>query len=131
MMHVILATALLLHAADTVKPPVAYPRFSAAAVIAPAGAAVARTLSAPPVFGEDKLRHFLMSDAVYTFAYAGEQSVGMNRKSSLMGAFGAVAVIGFGKELFDAKAGKPFSGYDLVADLLGGVAGYALMKQVR
>lgn len=127
MMHWIIATALTLQSADTARIP-------ARTMLAPPLAHVdlaADKQRAAPAFGDDKVQHFFLSYSVYSFAYAGGRAVGLNRKPALVDAFGAVVAIGLGKELFDRKAGKPFSGFDLVADVLGGVAAYALMKQAR
>jgi uncharacterized protein YfiM (DUF2279 family) len=81
--------------------------------------------------GDDKARHFFVSYAVYTFAYAGGRAAGLDHTPSLAGAFGAVVAAGVGKEIFDAKGGSRFSGYDIIADILGGFAAYAVMKQAH
>lgn len=71
----------------------------------------------------DKLMHFHMSYATTAFAF------GVTRDATASVA--AAAAAGIFKEVYDKRAGKPFSGRDLVWDAAGIVLGYAIMKQVR
>jgi uncharacterized protein YfiM (DUF2279 family) len=81
--------------------------------------------------GDDKVQHAFMSYAVGVFTYAAARSAGIEAGSARAGALGASVAIGLGKEAFDARHGRPFSGYDLVADAIGAVASYAIIRQVR
>jgi uncharacterized protein YfiM (DUF2279 family) len=71
----------------------------------------------------DKFMHFHMSYAVTAFAF------GATCNAHVSVAAGAAA--GILKEVYDKRAGKPFSGRDLVWDAAGIALGYAIMKQVR
>lgn len=80
--------------------------------------------------GEDKLRHFLMSFAVTTYAYAGARTVADHEAAAAV-ALAAGAGAGVGKELYDRAAGRPFSLRDLAADGLGMLAAWVLIRNTR
>jgi hypothetical protein len=90
-----------------------------------------RAAATPRISAVDKLQHFAMSFAVESFAYAAARSAGVDRGASLTIAAATTAAAGIGKELFDARHDRPFSGYDLAADALGGAAAYTLLRQVH
>lgn len=136
MIHLFLATSLLLSAVDTTRgviPSAPLSRVVAhtACVSRLFGLSRADSATTGLPFGDDKLQHFFVSYAVYSFSYAGDRAIGFNRKGALINAFGAVLVIGVGKELYDSRHGKIFSIADIVADVLGGAAAYAMLKQAH
>jgi uncharacterized protein YfiM (DUF2279 family) len=83
------------------------------------------------VFGADKVQHFAMTYAVTAFTYAAARSADVGRSDAIGVAAVAAAAAGVGKEVLDRRRGGAFSVSDLIADALGGVAAYSLMKQVR
>lgn len=130
MINLFLATALSLNAslaataADTAKTRIPLRSM-------PAAGATQDTMARPLPFGDDKLQHAFISYAVYSFSYGGARAAKVGRKASLTDAAATVAVIGIGKELWDASHHKRFSVADLLADAVGATAGYAMMKNVR
>ena len=125
MIHFLFATSMLTQTPDTSR-------------LKPAPASLQSAMTAAPLdstrvlpFGEDKVQHFLMTFGIYGFAYAGNRALGMKHDTALLDAGIAAAGAGFGKEIYDRVRGKRFSGLDLIADLIGGTAAYALARQVR
>ena len=72
---------------------------------------------------EDKFKHAGMSFAITSFAYGGTQ----NKQAAI--AAGVAA--GILKETWDKKHKRPFSGRDLIWDMIGVAASYAVIKQAR
>jgi hypothetical protein len=72
-----------------------------------------------------------MSYAVASFTYALGRAAGLDGDVALYSSAGAVSVTGVGKELYDRRRGSAFSVMDLVADALGGIAAYAVLRQIR
>ena len=109
-------------------------RLAAADVLRPAptlAAAVAAQAPPPDVwFGDDKLRHFAMSIATATFAYAAARTAGAD-DVALPGALAVAAAAGVGKEVYDRRIGRPFSLRDLAWDALGVAVGYAFLRQLE
>jgi uncharacterized protein YfiM (DUF2279 family) len=86
---------------------------------------------ADPWLGSDKFRHFLLSYAVTAFTFASLRSGGLRGDDALAGGMAAAAVAGFGKEVHDRRRGGLFSGRDLVADGVGILTAYFLLREVR
>jgi hypothetical protein len=140
MIQILLATSLLLQSPDTsrirtatstmhrITPPISATSISPTSIRA---TSIPADTSRGLPFGDDKLQHFFVTFAVYDFSYAGDRALGMNRKAALIDAAGAAVVIAIGKEIYDMRHHKKFSGYDLIADALGGVAAYGLLKQIH
>jgi uncharacterized protein YfiM (DUF2279 family) len=84
-----------------------------------------------PWFGADKVKHFLMSAFVQSATFAVARSTGMNRGTSQIVAGVASGSVGIWKELYDRKAGKPFSVSDLVWDAAGATSAGALLNRSR
>ena len=72
---------------------------------------------------EDKFKHAGMSFAITSFAFGGTQN-----KSVAIGAGVAAGIL---KETWDKKNKRPFSGRDLVWDMIGVAACYAMARQLR
>jgi uncharacterized protein YfiM (DUF2279 family) len=98
-----------------------------AASVQPAGA----LRKEDPWFGSDKFRHFLLSYAVTSFTFASLRSGGLHGDDALAGGMAAAAVAGLGKEVHDRRRGGLFSGRDLVADGVGIMTAYFLLREVR
>jgi uncharacterized protein YfiM (DUF2279 family) len=81
--------------------------------------------------GADKVRHLFAAYAVTAFTFGGARLIGVDRDASA--AAGAVAGVlaSFGKELADRSQGGPFSVRDLVWDLIGIGAGFAIVQSTR
>ena len=88
-------------------------------------------LSTPPLFGADKIKHFLMSFLVQSTGYSVSRLAGANRTTSQAVGAAGVVTIGVLKEVHDRSVGKPFSVADLVWDGAGGVAAASLMNGSR
>jgi uncharacterized protein YfiM (DUF2279 family) len=84
-----------------------------------------------PWLGSDKFRHFLLSYAVTAFTFASLRSGGLRGDDALAGGMAAAAVAGLGKEVHDRRRGGLFSGRDLVADGVGIMTAYFLLREVR
>jgi putative lipoprotein len=84
-----------------------------------------------PWLGSDKFRHFLLSYAVTAFTFASLRSGGLRGDDALAGGMAAAAVAGLGKEVYDRRSGGLFSGRDLVADGVGVMTAYFLLREVR
>ncbi len=82
-------------------------------------------------FGEDKLKHVLLSCGVTNFAFAGARALGLGGQDAVRGAVVAALVAGVGKEVSDRQRGRGFSVKDLVWDIAGIGAGVALAEHVR
>jgi hypothetical protein len=129
-----LATALSLY--STALPPLdtARSRIPAATVARPAASrafAVPLEAAALPSPSFDKLQHFSMSYATGVFAYGAARSASLSRDGATTVAIAAAAIAGVGKEILDKRSGRPFSGYDLLADALGALAACTLTRQIR
>jgi uncharacterized protein YfiM (DUF2279 family) len=84
-----------------------------------------------PWLGSDKFRHFLLSYAVTAFTFASLRSGGLRGDDALAGGMAAAVVAGLGKEVHDRRRGGLFSGRDLVADGVGIMTAYFLLREVR
>src|SRR6476620_3379906 len=67
----------------------------------------------------DKLKHFLTSAFVQSLAYGSLRGVGTSHGVALVGATVTTAVVGVGKELYDARTGGDPSVRDLAWDAAG------------
>ncbi|MEO5510673.1 MAG: hypothetical protein ABIS27_08570 [Longimicrobiales bacterium] len=129
MIQLVLATAFLLsHGGDSVR---TIPVAPVSRVLAPLRIAALDQSLPQPILGPDKLQHFAMTYAITAFTYAAARSADVGPGDAVAAAAVTAAVAGIGKELLDHRRGGPFSMSDLVADALGGLAAYTLMKQVR
>ena len=106
------------------------------AAVAPPGGVVQRPQPVPHAdpadawFGEDKFRHFTMSLATTSFAFAGLRSLGAG--DAAPGGAAAIALAaGIAKEFYDVRVGRSFSYRDLAWDVAGVLAGYALARNGR
>jgi uncharacterized protein YfiM (DUF2279 family) len=81
--------------------------------------------------GSDKFRHFLLSYAVTAFTFASLRSAGIRSDDALAGGIAGAAITGLGKEVYDRRRGGIFSGRDLVADGVGIMTAYFLLREVR
>jgi uncharacterized protein YfiM (DUF2279 family) len=105
-------------------------QLSVAGLPAPETGAIAGR-PADPWLGSDKFRHAWMSYAVTAFAFAGAQAVDVEARSALRLSVGVAGVGGVGKELHDRRSGGSFSGRDLLADAVGILAAYMILREVR
>ena len=78
--------------------------------------------------GGDKFKHFAMSYAVTSFAFAGSRTL-FEDDTSLGLAIAAGSTAGLLKELYDRARGRPFSKRDLVWDAAGIAVGYVIARQ--
>jgi len=79
-------------------------------------------LLAPPQdrwFGEDKLKHFVVSAFAQSVSYSALQLAGADHGPALAGATVATLGAGVAKEWADHRAGRPFSYKDLTWDAAG------------
>ena len=72
-----------------------------------------------PIFGEDKIKHFMASFVVSSLAATGARAAGVDRRGSLVMAVGIGAASGVLKEIHDSRRGQIFSVRDLLWDLAG------------
>ena len=84
-----------------------------------------------PWLGADKIKHFLMSAFVHSTTFAVARWTGANRGTSQFVAGVASGSVGIWKELYDRKAGKPFSVSDLVWDAAGATTAGVLLNRSR
>ncbi|MGH7457873.1 MAG: DUF2279 domain-containing protein [Longimicrobiaceae bacterium] len=83
-------------------------------------------------FGEDKFRHFAVSFALTNLLGGGARLAGMEPRQSALAGASAAALAGVAKEVYDQRqAGNRFSIPDLVWDLFGAAAGYAVVSRAR
>jgi uncharacterized protein YfiM (DUF2279 family) len=83
-----------------------------------------------PSLREDKYRHAAGSWTAAVFGYAAARSV-TDARTALAVALPATAAAGIAKELFDRRAGGPFSLRDLAADAVGAGAAWLLLREIR
>jgi hypothetical protein len=95
--------------------------------------AFALSLHAPPHLGiaPDKLKHFFLSAFVQSASYSALRLARVEHDPALVAASAVTATVGIGKEVFDARAGRPFDLRDLAWDFAGGAAAAALLEQSR
>lgn len=84
-----------------------------------------------PWIAEDKLQHLGMSAAITTFSYGSARAAGFDRGPALTVSIVAAATAGIAKEIYDRKAGRPFSFKDLFWDALGTAAAVMMLESVR
>lgn len=70
-------------------------------------------------FSADKAKHFLTAAFVQSLAYGSLRAVGANHGAALAGATLTTAVVGVGKEVYDAHNGGDPSVRDLAWDAAG------------
>jgi len=68
-------------------------------------------LAAPPGrwFGSDKVKHFLMSFLVHSSAYSISRAAHVGRPGAQAAGVASAVTVGLLKEVYDKRAGKPFS----------------------
>lgn len=95
--------------------------------------AFALSLNAPPQIGiaPDKVKHFFLSAFVQSVSYSGLRLARVDHDPAMIAASAVTVTVGLGKEVFDARAGRPFDLGDLAWDLAGGAAAAALLEQSR
>jgi uncharacterized protein YfiM (DUF2279 family) len=84
-----------------------------------------------PWIAEDKFKHMFTSMAAVHFAYGAVRLTGMKDDAAVIAAVTSGAAAGIWKEFHDRRAGRPFSGRDLLWDGLGLGAGLVFISQVR
>jgi putative lipoprotein len=82
-------------------------------------------------FGADKIKHFLMSAFIESVTFSGLQATGAHRNASFVGAIGATAVFGIGKEIHDKQRGESFSMRDITWDAAGAGAAIAMLRKTQ
>jgi len=82
-------------------------------------------------FGVDKVKHFLVSAFVHSVSYSTLRAVGTDRRAAQIGAAATTMIVGFGKELYDKRASKPFSIGDLLVDAAGSATAAAILNGTR
>jgi uncharacterized protein YfiM (DUF2279 family) len=95
---------------------------------------IASTQNAPPpdpIFGEDKVQHFVTSFVVSSLVMSGARLAGLDRRDSIIAGASVSLTIGIGKEVHDARRGQFFSVRDLLWDMAGTGAGVLLLDQTR
>lgn len=95
------------------------------------GAPVTGQPATDPWFGADKFRHFGMSYAATSFAFAAARAGGADTGPALQLAIPVSAAAGIAKEIHDRRGGGVFSLRDLVANAVGMSAAYFLLREVR
>jgi uncharacterized protein YfiM (DUF2279 family) len=80
---------------------------------------------------EDKLKHAFTSIAAVNFAYAGARLAGFDDAAAIIVAATSGAAAGIWKEIHDHRAGRSFSGRDLLWDGVGLGLGVLLVSRVR
>lgn len=80
--------------------------------------------------GRDKVKHFVLSAFVHSVAFSVARSTAPRRTAQGV-AVGAVIGAGVVKEMFDHRAGRPFSARDLTWGMAGGAASASLMNGTR
>ncbi len=79
----------------------------------------------------DKAKHFLMAGFVETSSFAALQASGASRSSAFIGAFALTGAVSVVRELHDKRVRNQFSFRDLVWDLAGGVAAFAVLRHTE
>lgn len=88
-------------------------------------------LQTPPLFGADKVKHFLMSFLVQSAGYSAARAAGLDRTPAQIVGGTGVAAVGVAKELHDRAVKKGLSVSDLMWDAAGGVAAASLLNGTR
>jgi putative lipoprotein len=120
-------TALLLVLSLAQPPADSAPR--ARADTAAPRAALRAAPAADPWWGEDKMRHFVLAGLVQGGAFGVATAAGMERRPALAVASGVTALVSLGKEWYDRRRGRAFSGRDLAWDAAGAVLWGALVAR--
>lgn len=87
--------------------------------------------AAPPGFGADKVKHFLMSAFVQSTAFSVARAAGVARPNAQFIGGVSTTAVGVWKEVHDRRRKRPFSVADLVWDGAGGLAAAALLNGTR
>lgn len=82
-------------------------------------------------FGPDKLKHFLMTAVVQSFAYSAAQAAGADRGDAMRIGLAAAGVAAVGREVYDARTKQRFSIPDLVWDAGGSLAATAMLRHTK
>jgi uncharacterized protein YfiM (DUF2279 family) len=85
---------------------------------------------ADPWLAQDKARHFAMSFAATTFAYAGARTA-LDPDAAAVASVAVATAAGVAKEIRDARVGAWFSLRDMVWNLGGAALGFAFVHQIR
>lgn len=80
---------------------------------------------------EDKFQHLGMSAAITTFSYGSARLAGVDARPALTLSIAVAATAAIGKEIFDRRAGRPFSFKDLMWDAFGTAAAVMMLESVR
>ena len=72
-----------------------------------------------PLFGEDKVKHYVASFVISSLAVSGARAAGLKHSESIAVGAGFGVGTGFIKEIQDARRGQFFSVRDLLWDLAG------------
>lgn len=83
-----------------------------------------------PWLAEDKIQHFTVSAAATTIGYGGA-SLALERDAALVAAGATALGLGVAKEVWDVRAGGPFSLKDLVWDAAGVALALTLVNRIR
>jgi uncharacterized protein YfiM (DUF2279 family) len=125
-----LARAVLVLAALGSTPDAAVP-VAAQPLEEAAAPAVLQLPGNDPWLGSDKFRHSWMSYAATAFTFAGARAANVDRDSGLWLAVSVAGAVGLAKEVHDRRTGGSFSVRDLVADAVGIMAAYMILREVR
>ena len=97
-------------------------------------ALVAVLFSAPardPWFGPDKVKHFFMSAFIQSGAFSVMRAARVPHSNAQAVAGVTSMSIGFAREMYDRRRGRPFSLKDLTWDAAGTVTAAALLNGTR
>lgn len=84
-----------------------------------------------PWFSPDKAKHFLVSGFIESASFAGMETIGVSRKSSMAGAIAITGALSLMREIHDKRTKNQFSFRDLTWDLAGGLAAYVLLRHTE
>ena len=94
-----------------------------------------QTKSAMPVqdpwVSPDKAKHFLIAGFVESSAFAGMETIGFSRKSSLAGAVAITGALSLMREIHDKRTKNQFSFRDLTWDIAGGLAAFVMLRHTE
>ena len=83
-------------------------------------------------FSADKAKHFLTSAFVQSISYGSLRGLGASHGAALVGASTTTALVGVGKEVYDARSGGDPSVRDLAWDAAGaGAVSLLLTRTAR
>ena len=84
-----------------------------------------------PWFSPDKAKHFMLAGFIESASFAGLETLGVSRSSSLAGAVAITGALSIVREIHDKRTKNQFSFRDLTWDAAGALAAYFMLRHTE